>query len=48
MAEDKPTIVRISEMDGEFSDYDEDTVFVLDEPPLRDPRGQLKPDNKTK
>lgn len=48
MAEDKPKIVRISEMDGEFSDYDEDTVFVLDEPPLRDPRGQLKADDKTK
>ena len=47
MAEDKPKIVRISEMDGEFSDYDDDTVFVLDEPPLRDPRGRPKSDDKT-
>lgn len=50
MAEDKPKIIRISEMDSEFSDYDEDTIFVLDEPPLRDPLGQLKPkpDSKSK
>ena len=51
----KPKIVKISEMGNDnlnnlnnidFSDYDEDTIFVLDDPPLRNPNDKDPKKNK--
>lgn len=40
-------VIKITEMgDKDFSDYDEDTIFVLDEPPLRNPNDKDPKENK--
>jgi hypothetical protein len=37
MGKDSRKIVHIADIDRELSEYDEDTIFVLEDPPLKNP-----------